>query len=335
MNTNEELLPGARVAVEQCLAIDEDDRVLIMTDEETLTIGEALAAVARKRSATVELRRLEEFGQRPFTEIPDGLLEALHAFEPTATFYAAQGQPGEIRFRIPLGQMLRNDLKVRHGHMIGISPHLMKTGMTADYERVAELTLAVNDRVKQAREIRVTNDEGTDFTAFLDPERLSWEPCTGLYHEPGEWGNLPEGETFTAPAGAEGTLAARLLGDHFSSKYGLLDAPVIFRIEDAHVVAVEHPDEALAEEVWTYLDSAPNGRRVGEFAIGTNEALTELSGNLLQDEKYPGVHVAFGNPYPDITGAEWESDVHVDVIPLRVNVWVDGEQIMEAGRFTL
>jgi leucyl aminopeptidase (aminopeptidase T) len=76
-----------------------------------------------------------------------------------------------------------------------------------------------------------------------------------------------------------------------------------------------------------------NGRRVGEFAIGTNEALTELVGNLLQDEKYPGAHVAFGNPYNNYTGAVWESPIHVDVVMEEVSIWVDGDQIMEGGRF--
>lgn len=335
MTDLEELLPGARVAVTQCLAIGSDDRVFILTDDATQKIGDALSQASRERGATVEVRKLEEFGERPLTEIPDSLLEALRDFAPTATFYAAQGQPGEIRFRIPLGQTLRRDFKVRHGHMIGITPHLMKTGMTADYERIAELTLAVNERVKNAREIHVTNPEGTDFTAHLDPESLAWHPCTGIYHEAGEWGNLPEGETFTAPASADGVLTATLLGDHFSDKYGLLDEPVLFRIQDGEVVSVEHPNDEIADDVWTYLNSSENGRRVGEFAIGTNTALTELSGNLLQDEKFPGVHVAFGNPYPDITGAQWNSDVHVDVIPLDVRVWVDGEQIFENGRFLI
>lgn len=335
MSELEELLPGARVAVTQCLAIESDDRVFIITDKVTREIGDALYRASRERGATVEMRQLEEFGERPLTAIPDSLLEALRGFAPTATFYAAQGQPGEIRFRIPLGQTLRNDFKVRHGHMIGITPDLMKTGMTADYERIAELTLSVNDRVKNAREIRVTNAAGTDFTAYLDPQSLVWHPCTGIYHNPGEWGNLPEGETFTAPASAEGILTATLLGDHFSDKYGLLDEPVVFHIEEGEVVSVEHPNADIADDVWAYLNSSENGRRVGEFAIGTNTALTELSGNLLQDEKFPGVHVAFGNPYPDITGAQWDSDVHVDVIPLDVSVWVDGEQLLEDGRFLI
>jgi leucyl aminopeptidase (aminopeptidase T) len=328
-------MPGARTAVEQCLAVTAADRVFILTDHETNAIGEALASAASATGATVAMQPLESFADRPLTDVPENLIQALRGFAPTATFYAAQGQPGEIKFRIALGQMLRQDFGVRHGHMIGIDPVLMRTGMTANYFKVAELTHRVFDRVQGARQIRVTNDDGTDLVVSLDPDHLRWIPCPGIYHKQGQWGNLPEGETFTSPATADGVLTAHLLGDHFSRKYGLLTEPVVFRIDDGHVVRVDHPSAALADDVWSYLGSAKNGTRVGEFAIGTNTALRELTGNLLQDEKFPGVHVAFGNPYPDLTGASWSSDVHVDVIPLAVNIWVDGDPIMGRGRFTL
>ncbi len=333
--TEYDLTPGARNAVEQCLAISADDRVFIMTDVATRPIGQALADAAARTGATVEMSELETYGTRPFTAVPDGLAAALRAFSPTATFFAAQGLQGEIRFRIPLGTVLRKELTVRHGHMIGITPELMATGMTADYNRVAELTELVNERVEHARRIRVTNPDGTDLVVSLDPDHLRWQPCPGLYRQAGQWGNLPEGETFTSPVGAEGTLTANVLGDYFSAKYGLLDDPVTFAIEGARVREVRHSSAALAQDVWEYLTSSDNGTRVGEFAIGTNAFVTKLTGNLLQDEKFPGVHVAFGNPYPDITGATWSSEIHVDVIPLRVTIEVDGENIMEDGRFLL
>ena len=50
---------------------------------------------------------------------------------------------------------------------------------------------------------------------------------------------------------------------------------------------------------------------MGEFAIGTNIGVHDVIGNILQDEKIPGVHIAFGNPYGAHTGAEWYSlDAH-------------------------
>lgn len=334
MTTLPEVLPGARVAVRQCLAIGRHDRVFIVSDEESRTIGEALAAAAGEQNAVAELHLLEEFGKRPLITPSEPLYEIVREFKPTATFYAAQAMPGEIRFRIPLVRMLMEEFNVRHGHMIGITPLLMRTGMLADYERVAERTLQVYERVKNAHELRATNDQGTELVASLDPPRLHWHPWTGLYHQPGQWGNLPEGETFTCPAHVEGVLTGNVLGDYFSEKYGLLHRPVVFHLK-GKLVKVEHPDQGLVQEIWNYLDGAENGRRIGELAIGTNEALTKLMGNLLQDEKYPGIHLAFGNPYINFTGGDWTSEIHVDVVPVQVSIWIDGEQIMEKGHFML
>ncbi len=329
------LMPGARTAVRQCMGVQPTDRVFIITDDATLPIGRALAAAAEEVGAAHQVRRLEEFAPRPITQVPPALVQALEAFRPTVTFYAAQGQPGEVTFRMAAGQLLRERFRVRHGHMIGITPRLMRTGMTADYDQVAARTRQIYELVRYARQIRVTSPEGTDFTAVLDPQRRRWVPSTGLYHRPGDWGNLPEGETFTSPVSAEGVLVVHLLGDYFSEKYGLLERPMRIEVADGQVQRVEHPNPALAQEVWEYMRQAPNGRRVGEFAIGTNEFLTELTGNLLQDEKFPGVHVAFGNPYPHATGADWESPVHVDVIPLGVSIEVDGAVIMRDGKFVV
>jgi leucyl aminopeptidase (aminopeptidase T) len=77
----------------------------------------------------------------------------------------------------------------------------------------------------------------------------------------------------------------------------------------------------------------PNSNRVGEFAIGTNVGLTEIVGNFLQDEKFPGVHIAFGDPYGFETGADWECPSHVDALASHATVAVDGRQIMENGHF--
>jgi leucyl aminopeptidase (aminopeptidase T) len=218
--------------------------------------------------------------------------------------------------------------------MPSITPRVMREGMRADYNQVHALTLQVYDRVRRAEAIRVTSPNGTDLTARFSPE-LNWVASHGLYHEEGDWGNLPEGEVFTCPAAVEGTIVAEVLGDYFSPKYGILEHPVTFHLVDGWVKKVECIDQTLRSEVWGYLSSDEFGRRTGEFAIGTNTAISQLTGNLLQDEKLPGVHVAFGSPYAQRTGADWSASVHVDVVPTECTIEVDGEVIMTDGRFQL
>lgn len=323
---------GARNAVRVCMNVQAQDRVFILTDDITLDIGQALADEAAATGAAVELCCLEEHGPRPITNMPPGLIPDMEAFAPTVTFFAAHPQKGEVAFRMALLVHLPQVLKVRHAHMPGITPRLMCEGMRADYRQVYGLTMQVYERARQAKAIHVTSHKGTDLTARFGP-KLKWIPCHGLYLEQGEWGNLPEGEVFTCPAAVEGIIVADVLGDYFGPKYGVLAHPVTFSIVDGVVERVECDDRDIEAEVWAYLNSTENGRRVGEFAIGTNTAVAELSGNLLQDEKVPGVHVAFGDPFPHLTGADWSSKVHVDVIPTRCSIEMDGKVIMANGEF--
>ena len=333
--TLDDMRAGAEVAVKVCMAVQPGERVLILGDESSALISQALAVAAGSVAEQVETRTLEQVGVRPITSMPDQLQGLLEQFQPHVSFYTASSRPGELKFRMAYmpAVMQANPEGARHGHMINITPPLMMQGMRVDYQQIYDVTMRVNEIVRCAAEIRVTNPKGTDFAATFNPG-FNWIPCHGLYHEPGKWGNLPEGETFTSPQDANGVLVVDELGDYFSERYGILASPVTFEVEQGRVGAVGCEDSSLEEDVRSYIYGAENADRVGEFAVGTNIALKGLVGNLLQDEKFPGVHVAFGDPYGKQTGADWKSEHHVDVIPTQCTIDVDGERIMTEGVFS-
>jgi len=94
-------------------------------------------------------------------------------------------------------------------------------------------------------------------------------------------------------------------------------------------------NKELEQDFWNYTHTDENSDRVGEFAIGTNIEVRDVIGHILQDEKFPGIHIAFGNPYGEHTGAQWYSSTHIDVVGTKFDIWVDNTQIMRSGKFLI
>jgi aminopeptidase len=226
-----------------------------------------------------------------------------------------------------------NRKKLRHGHMVNIEKKIMLEGMRADFNKVDELTLRVMNIANKARAIRAVTPAGTDITAQLTPD-YKWIKTSGII-SPEKWGNLPGGETFTSPLEVNGTFVVDgVVGDYLCAKYGdLKKTPLTLKVERNRLVEAHSENEELQTEFWNYTHRDENSDRVGEFAIGTNLALQNVVGNILQDEKIPGVHMAFGDPYGSHTGAQWTSTTHIDVVGRNFDIWADDRQIMSNGRF--
>jgi leucyl aminopeptidase (aminopeptidase T) len=120
------------------------------------------------------------------------------------------------------------------------------------------------------------------------------------------------------------------------AQYGLLEStPLTIEIRENRIVGCSSENKQLREDFDAYTHTDENSDRVGEFAIGTNIGVERVIGNILQDEKFPGIHIAFGNPYGEHTGAAWRSSTHIDVVGLRFNIWIEEEPIMREGKFLL
>jgi len=327
-----DLAAGARNAVRVNLNIHAGDRVFVIRDRARADIADAIEEEARAAGAEVHSWIMEDHVQRPATSFPRELAEEIQRFRPTASFYVGTGLKGELGFRKPMLDLLADELRSRHGHMIGIDDELMRDGMTSDYEEVYRVTHKIYDVARHASTIAVQTALGTDLVATFSPS-MRWIPSDGRFWEQGHWGNLPEGETFTCPLSVDGVLAAEELGDWFTEKYRVISPPLRIVIKGGRVATVETTNEELGRDFRAYLAQYPCSNRVGEFAIGTNIGLTRIIGNFLQDEKFPGVHIAFGDPYAFETKADWECRSHVDALASHATVTVDGRKIMENGKF--
>ncbi|MHB8605223.1 MAG: hypothetical protein ACYDCK_08185 [Thermoplasmatota archaeon] len=86
------LADGARNAVETCMAIGRNEKVVLVTDRVVGEVGDALEAAARKRTSRVERFTLEDFGARPLTALPAKIAAAADACD--VSFWAAASVKG-------------------------------------------------------------------------------------------------------------------------------------------------------------------------------------------------------------------------------------------------
>jgi len=327
-----QLSPGARNAVQVCLRIQPSERVTIITDEASLEIAAAITHELDEVRVEYHPWVLEDVATRPLQDLPQVIADDLAKSQ--VSIFAVQAQMNELKSRMTMTAIV-NQHKIRHAHMVNINKQIMLEGMRADFNKVDRLSAKVVERVRTARQIRAKTPSGTDLTTDLNPN-YKWIKTSGIISRE-KWGNLPGGEIFTTPGEVNGTFVIDgVVGDYLCAKFGdLKSTPLTVHIKQNRLVDAESADQELRDDFWAYTHTDENSDRVGEFAIGTNIELKDVIGQILQDEKFPGIHIAFGNPYGEHTGADWFSSTHIDVVGRKFDIWADDEQIMKAGQFLI
>jgi len=325
-----ELVPGARNAINVCLRLKPEERITIITDTATREIAAALQTEVERVGSDYSLFVLEHHARRPLKFMPEIILDDLARSQ--VSIFAAQTQPGELTARTQMTGVV-NSHRIRHAHMVNINRQIMLEGMRADFLKVDDLSERLVERARKAERITCKTPHGTEFEAELSP-KLRWLKTSGIITRD-KWGNLPGGEIFTAPMNPNGVFVVDgVVGDYLCERFGDLESnPLTIEVENNRIRSLKSENKDLRDEFRAYTNTDENSNRVGEFAIGTNTACTHVIGHILQDEKIPGVHIAFGHPYAEHTGADWISKTHIDCVGRDFDIWFDGQQVMQGGKF--
>jgi leucyl aminopeptidase (aminopeptidase T) len=331
-----EYAAGARNAVSTCLRVEPTEKVTLITDEACLQVAASIAIELDNIGCEWNAFVLEALAPRPLTVLPSLIQTDMETSD--ASIFAVAVQPNEIQSRMQMTEIV-NRRRMKHANMSNITGEIMTQGMRADFAEIDRLSQMVLERVRAASYIRATTPAGTDLHVQLAPSHR-WFKTSGML-SPGRWGNLPGGECSTAPGEVNGVFVVDgVAGDFLCQRYGLLHAtPLTIDIEGNRIAHVRCANKNLERDFWAYTHTDANSDRVGEIAIGTNIGVQRVIGNILQDEKLPGMHLAFGDPYGAQTGATWKSYTHLDVVGLDFSIWLGDakgeEEIMRNGLFTL
>ena len=180
------------------------------------------------------------------------------------------------------------------------------------------------DILNKTSKIRIVGEK-TDIT-FSTAGR-TWVPCSGNM-------NFPDGEIFTSPV--EDSANGTIYFDFPQNYHGSTSKEVY--IEFVNGKAVEYHAEIGNDFLCKMLEMDEGSKFVGEVAIGTNDRIQDVTGNILFDEKIGGsIHIALGASYPE-AGGKNQSGLHWDMIKNMKNggqIFVDDKLIYENGKFII
>src|SRR5689334_23934996 len=113
--SSQELEPGARNAVEVCLAIAPRERVVLIADLASTDVAASLAAALDRAGAETRAVLIEDVATRPMKEAPPDVLQALEQSD--AGILCVQPQEGELGARMQIVAAVERRL-MRYAHMV-------------------------------------------------------------------------------------------------------------------------------------------------------------------------------------------------------------------------
>lgn len=146
--------------------------------------------------------------------------------------------------------------------------------------------------------------------------------------------NMPDGEIATAPV--ESSVNGYISFDFPGVLGGRLVENIRLNWRDGQLI--EASSATQEDFLQAVLQTDEGASKIGEFAIGTNPALTLFCKDILLDEKIGGtMHIALGRAYPGAGGTN-QSAIHWDIIKdLRQEgqIYLDGRLVFENGSMSI
>jgi leucyl aminopeptidase (aminopeptidase T) len=306
---------AVRAVIHDCMAVKEGEEVLVVCNPGTQELGERLRKEAEVSGADAVLAVFAERDQ--------------HGVEPPDAVAAAMLETDVLL--VPTVQSLSHtaarkaatDAGVRAATLPGVTEEMLARVMSADVAELRRRGRAVAEILKAGSEAHISCANGSDLTLNLGGREAISDD--GELTDPGAFGNLPCGEGFISPHHDAG--GGALFVDGVIASIGIPDQPVKLTVENGALVEASGE---MGEELMRQLQAAgPDGTRVAELGVGTNEKAI-LTGELLEDEKILGtVHVAFGASAG--IGGEIQVPVHLDCVVMKPTLTVDGQEVVREG----
>lgn len=319
-------MQGARRLVEVCGTVKSGEKVLVVTDTDTLQVAQVIAAAAYERDAEVVLTQMttRDMDEEEFpTMVAQAMKEADVVFLPTV-----KGTAHTEATR----QALEAGARIVCLDQFHFEEMMVSGGLFADFERQRPVSERMAAILGEAETARVTSIHGTDIRMSIKGRPGNSHHC--IVDRPGMFTAVPNIEANVAPV--EGTAEGIIVFDaslpHFG--IGLLRDPIRLTVKSGSVVKVEGGREArILARIWEECDD-PAVYNIAQLAVGLNPECKEPNGIMLNDHGvYGSIHIGIGTS--SNLGGHTKAATHLDGIMTGASLELDGVMVVENGTLHL
>jgi leucyl aminopeptidase (aminopeptidase T) len=266
-----DLGPAVDTIVNRCLAVRPREDVLIVADNETHSIGEALRKGATSVGADAVLTIMdprEVDGAEPPRPVAGALTTCDVFMAPTTKSLSHTA-----------ARKKASDEGARGATMPGVTEDMLARTMAVDFDAMTIRSRRVAALLTEFDFAHLTCPRGSDFR--LDLAGRQGIADDGALSHRGAFGNLPCGEGFISPCDGEGTIVV----SGTLASVGLAAEPVTLTVQRGRLTRAEG---GVGPRFLELLHQAgEEGTNLAELGIGTNER-AQLTGKVLRGREDPG-----------------------------------------------
>lgn len=311
---------AAKVLLEICGECKKDEKILIITDPES--VGTALPFFeAAKDYPNRNLLMIEKtglHGANPNPQACDAMMNADIIFGCTkfSLFHAPARRAAAEK-------------GTRFVNMVDYNMKMMQSGgLFADFYKLGDICLKIGAVLDGKDKCRITTKLGTDITCSIKDRKPN--PQIGRSPQKGMASSPPDVECATCAVEGTANGVVYIDGSIPFPGLGLIHSTIKLTVKDGVVVSIEGGEQAEILKKILSDQNDPNAYVIGEIGLGLNPEC-RLSGSMLEDEGCGGtIHFALGDNRS--FGGHTACKLHLDMVFRNPTMVVDGVTILDEGK---
>ena len=234
-------------------------------------------------------------------------------------------------YSTPFERAMAGNKKLRYLCLVGMDADMMTRLIgRVEQNKLSVFLRAVADKTYAANTMRITTPSGTDLEFELNPENVlscdSGEAKTpGIHMLGGQIGFIPKLSSINGRLVFEGAILP---------VPGVISDTVIMTVANGVVTEIEGGAAATVFRNWLETFNDPSMLRLAHGCYGLNPG-AKVTGKVLEDERVWG-STEWGLGYLSVYDApkdHFDAPSHCDGLCLNSSIWLDGNQIMDTGKF--